>query len=105
MEEEDGRHVWRRSFAIANEGTTAALHVYPEETTGDYWMAANQAYVTIWPGESVAVEVECRPRRGGGLLAEQCPVSEHDGAEPVIGFVHFGSGATATVPREEAAAF
>ncbi|PLT44714.1 Beta-mannosidase [Paenibacillus pasadenensis] len=54
----------RRAYVIANDGTEAALHVRPEETTDGWWMEASEAYFTLLPGESRRVELSCAPRRG-----------------------------------------
>lgn len=67
---EDGRlEAVTRRFKLANDGDHAALHVHAEETTNGWWMAADDLYFTLLPGESREVTVTCRRKRAGGFLA------------------------------------
>ncbi|MFD2328657.1 glycoside hydrolase family 2 TIM barrel-domain containing protein [Cohnella sp. GCM10020058] len=59
----------KRRFKLANEGDHAALHVHVEETTNGWWMAADDLYFTLLPGESCEVTVTCWRKRAGGFLA------------------------------------
>lgn len=58
-----------RRFKLANDGDRAALHVHAEETTNGWWMAADDLYFTLLPGESREVTVTCWRKRAGGFLA------------------------------------
>ncbi|SFB09130.1 beta-mannosidase [Cohnella sp. OV330] len=58
-----------RRFKLANDGDRAALHVHAEETTNGWWMAADDLYFTLLPGESREVVFTCWRKRAGGFLA------------------------------------
>ncbi|WP_158299472.1 glycoside hydrolase family 2 protein [Paenibacillus antri] len=54
-----------RRYRVANEGTTVALHVYPEVAGDRYWAVADGAYESLFPGDSVVITVTCIAREGG----------------------------------------
>lgn len=86
-EGEDGAAL--AEFAIANEGTAAALHVHAEELTDLYWMESDDQYFTLLPGETRVVTVRCVPKAGGGLLAEEADAARASAAVPQIRFRSF----------------
>lgn len=59
-----------RSYKVANDGGTAALHVHAEETTNGWWLEADDLYFTLLPGESREIAITCWRKRAGGFLAE-----------------------------------
>ncbi|QJC51050.1 hypothetical protein HGI30_05380 [Paenibacillus albicereus] len=74
----------RRSYVVVNDGSEAALHVRPEETTDGWWMEASEAYFTLLPGESRTVELSCAPRRGelfGAGAATRAADAGREGAD------------------------
>ncbi|CAI6083628.1 glycoside hydrolase family 2 protein [Cohnella sp. JJ-181] len=58
-----------RRYKLSNGGDLAALHVQAEEMTNGWWMAADDLYFTLLPGESREIEVTCWRKRAGGFLA------------------------------------
>ncbi|MEK0315693.1 glycoside hydrolase family 2 protein [Cohnella sp. 56] len=78
-----------KTFEVENTGTTVALHVRPEETTNGFWMEAEGAFETIFPGESRRMTIACVRKSGGGFLEEDRP--QVDPAEPAVVFSHFAA--------------
>jgi beta-mannosidase len=83
----------RRAWRIANRGPQVALFVRPEETTNAWWLEADHAFVSLFPGETRDIAVTCRLKRAGGFLREDQPPA--DGA-PKIRFRAWAQSATAT---------
>lgn len=65
-----------RSYRLANESGEIALHVHAEETTNGWWLAADDLYFTLLPGESREIAVTCWRKRAGGFLAEDRAAGE-----------------------------
>ncbi|MBE7680110.1 glycoside hydrolase family 2 protein [Paenibacillus sp. P13VS] len=79
-----------RSFTVRNTGSEALLHVYPTECTDLYWMKADHAYFTLFPGEERHIKVHCK-RKTDELFTESSGLSEH--REPEIEFSYFHAAA------------
>ncbi len=91
----DGLTVCSRTYRVVNRGERAAMHIYPIETSDNYWMLANDAYFTLLPGESRKIKVLCTPRCHEVFTAARtsAPIE----LEPEIVFSCFG--AKARVPQ------
>ncbi|MDI4643919.1 glycoside hydrolase family 2 protein [Cohnella hashimotonis] len=76
-----------RRFRLTNDGDHAALHVHAEESTNGWWMAADDLYFTLLPGESRELTVTCWRKRAGGFLAGD--VGAAADALPELGFRSF----------------
>lgn len=85
----NGSMVREKVFEVRNTGTVAALHVYPQEETDRYWMVADDAYRTLFPGETMKVRVTCFPKPDG-LFEDEQVNNESAEIEPVISFFSFG---------------
>ena len=64
-------------YRVTNTGSVVALHLYPEERTERYWLVADGAYESLFPGESIELTATCVVR--SGMLFEAEP-QERDGA-------------------------
>lgn len=69
-------------YRITNSGATVALHLYPEETSDRFWLIADGAYESLFPGESIAMTVTCVEKKG--LLFEAHPDGTDLPTRPVI---------------------
>lgn len=87
----EGASVLERSYLIENKGTTAALHIYPQEKTDLYWITASDAYFTLFPGESRIVRMTCRRKAGELFLTEDGEQSAQGEILPEIKIYAFGS--------------
>jgi beta-mannosidase len=94
-----GAIVRERTYCVANNGTRAALHVYPQESTDRYWMVADTAYRTIFPGESMTFKVTCIPK-AEGLFEEGGRSGSLEGM-PEIDFFAFGQGISVVLGKQE----
>jgi beta-mannosidase len=79
--------VFSKDYRIINEGSHAALHIHPVETSNGFWMEASDSYFTLFPGESRTCTINCYPKAGGGFLKDDQAERE----EPVIMFDQFAS--------------
>jgi beta-mannosidase len=70
--------VLTRRYRVTNSGSAVALHVYPELVGDRYWMVAEGAYESLFPGESVVMTIQCMEREAGPFdtpeLAEKTTV-------------------------------
>lgn len=62
-----------RLYRVANTGTCVALFVRPEEITNAWWLEVDRAGESLFPGESLTVQVRCHPKRAGGFLVDDQP--------------------------------
>lgn len=85
----DKEKVWIRSYSLKNEGTDVLLHVYPQELTDNYWILADEAYVSIFPGEERMVQVVVRERVSA--VFEKRDEAKPKPEEPHIQFQHMNS--------------
>lgn len=81
-----------RAYSVTNQGEVAALHVYPQEQTDQYWIVADDAYFTLLPGESRIVQVTCTPR-GKELFQTESIIAGTD-KEAVNGSLDRDAGGT-----------
>ncbi|MBB3113707.1 beta-mannosidase [Paenibacillus phyllosphaerae] len=88
--QDNGGGTFDRVYAVRNTGSEALLHVYPVEHTDLYWMKADQAYFTLFPGEERRVQVTCK-RKAGELFAE--PSGSDENRQPEIAFSYFQAAA------------
>jgi len=88
-----GDEVVSKRFRVKNEGAAVALFVHPEEQTDRYWMAADRAYDTLFPGEELDIEVTCAARSGEVFGDPQARAASPfwPAADPVIAFHCFHS--------------
>lgn len=80
---------WSRLYRVTNTGSEVALHVFPVETSNAYWMEAEGAFVTLFPGETKEVRIGCVRKRAGGFLTGDQPEPEQDIGLPEIAFEDF----------------
>lgn len=90
---------WRRSFRVTNRGSGAALHVHPQEETGGYRLLADDAYFSLFPGETRTVGVSCSAleaetfaqsaKPNTGAVTGPQPPDEPEARKPRIAFRHF----------------
>ncbi|QGQ97762.1 hypothetical protein EHS13_24170 [Paenibacillus psychroresistens] len=80
-----------KQYTIANIGTEVALHICPIEESDLFWMEAEGAFESLFPGESQIVTVYCMYKQGGAWLKESnYEKDELIGTLPIIRFQAFG---------------
>ncbi|NGP44768.1 hypothetical protein G4V62_07280 [Bacillaceae bacterium SIJ1] len=79
-------HMFERIYLVQNTGKEVLLHIYPEETTNDFWIEADWGFESLFPGEGRQVSILCRRKSGGGFLAEDRANKEVE--QPSIHFTY-----------------
>ncbi|WP_020620452.1 glycoside hydrolase family 2 [Paenibacillus daejeonensis] len=67
-------------YRVTNTGSVVALHLYPEEQTDRYWLVADGAYESLFPGESIEMTITCVTR--SGMLFEAGPREGDEAVQP-----------------------
>lgn len=62
--------VFEREFYLKNNGEDVVLHIYPQEESDGYWLEVDEAFFSLFPGESKKVKITALKKQGGGFLSQ-----------------------------------